>query len=168
MHVIIFIMQNKQLDFSDKLIKGRIAEIVFEQMLRDAGHFTVLRFGYEYVLPEITHALKYEKSETLQTLRTAPDFAVINKKTKEVRLIEVKFQRVLQKKYVLEDAERMAVSWNPSYLFIATLDGFFFDEISEIVSNQGVIKKFKFEHVPESLQIEYLDLLRKYEFKSTD
>jgi len=38
----------QQINFSEKLIKGRIAETIFEQILRDAGRFTVLAFGYAH------------------------------------------------------------------------------------------------------------------------
>jgi hypothetical protein len=158
-------MNNKQVNFSDKLIRGRIAEIVFEQMFRNTGHFTVLRFGYEHILPELTHERNYKKNDALETLKTAPDFVVINKHTKQVDLIEVKYQRVLSQKYTLEQAARMQESWNPSFLFIATLDGFFFDKTSDIVLNQGKIATFSNPHVSVEMQNEYLALLRKYEPK---
>ena len=48
-------MKNDQIYFSEQLTKGRIAETLFEQMLRDAGGFTILAFGYESVLPELAH-----------------------------------------------------------------------------------------------------------------
>ena len=38
--------------FSHELIKGKIAELIFEMMFREAGRFTS-SFGYEYTLPEI-------------------------------------------------------------------------------------------------------------------
>ena len=53
----------KDIKFTESLVKGKIAETIFEQMLRSAkfkngsmkGHhvFTVLHFGYEHVLPEL-------------------------------------------------------------------------------------------------------------------
>ena len=33
----------------------------------------------------------------------------------------------------------MSQSWNPSYLFIATLEGFYFDEINKIMEKSGKI-----------------------------
>lgn len=41
------------ISFTKNLIKGKIAEIIFENMLREAGIFTILHFGYEYILPEL-------------------------------------------------------------------------------------------------------------------
>ena len=37
----------------------------------------------------------------------------------------------------------MSQSWNPSYLFIATLDGFYMDEIANIIKNNGEIAKIE-------------------------
>ena len=40
------IMNEKEITFSRNLVKGKIAETVFAQMLRSTGEFTVLEFGY--------------------------------------------------------------------------------------------------------------------------
>jgi len=37
-------------------IKGKITDIVFEQMLRESGGYTILHSGYEYTLPAKTLA----------------------------------------------------------------------------------------------------------------
>jgi len=155
----------RNVDFSDRLIRGRIAEIIFEQMLRDTNDFTVLHFGYEHIVPELSRDPKDRESETMKIIRRAPDFAVINKQTKKVHLIEVKFQRKLSRTYTLEAASAMNECWNPSSLFIATLDGFFFDDISNIIDNEGVIPPLVHKMIPIELQEKYLNLLRKYESK---
>ena len=151
--------------FARNLVKGKIAETVFAQMLREAGEFTVLEFGYEKVIPDLVqHGYSYdEKSGVIETLRTAPDFAVINQRNKEVKLIEVKYMHWLSEKYALKDAERMHQSWNPSYLFIATQDGFFFDEINTIIENQGKISPLEHPHIPQELQDKYIQILRDFE-----
>ena len=33
------------------MIKGKIAEIIFEQIFRESGRYTMLHSGYEYTLP---------------------------------------------------------------------------------------------------------------------
>lgn len=38
-------------DFHFNLIKGKIAELIFQQMWADAGKYTILSLGYERVLP---------------------------------------------------------------------------------------------------------------------
>lgn len=85
-------MNYNPITFSRNLVKGRIAETLFEQMLRDAGCFTILSFGYENIIPELAHRQQDMRAqETLEIIRRAPDFAVINNNTHDVSLIEVKY-----------------------------------------------------------------------------
>ena len=150
--------------FTRNLIKGKIAEIVFEQMLRETKMFTVIHFGYEYVLPELVSSTDADKySDTVEALRTAPDFAVINKKTSNVHLIEVKYLRVMSKKIILSYAIRMSKSWNPSHLFVASGTGFYFDDISDIIKNKGSITKLHHPQIPQKLQDKYLKILNTSE-----
>jgi hypothetical protein len=149
--------------FARNLVKGKIAETIFAQMLRETKDFTVLEFGYEKIIPELVQQDYKGNSEMIETLRTAPDFAVINRKTKEVRLIEVKYMYTLNFEYILKYAQRMSQSWNPSYLFIATLDGFYFDEISDIIKNKGKISLLKHPQIKEDLQKKYLQILVDFE-----
>lgn len=118
-----------------------------------------------------TAAIRVSKTEVppeyvyrfLETLRTSPDFAVINKVTKEVRLIEVKYQHALNPGYVYRYAHRMSESWNPSFLFIATNDGFYFDDVRTICENEGKISPLEHPHIPKELQVQYLQILRDFE-----
>ena len=152
--------------FARNLVKGKIAETVFAQMLRETREFTVLEFGYEKVIPEMIQQGYEENNGMIETLRTAPDFAVINQKTKEVRLIEVKYMRNLNLAYVLRDAKRMSGSWNPSYLFVATLDGFYFDSIDMIIKNNGAIQALEHPQIPKAVQDKYLQIIIDFEGKN--
>jgi hypothetical protein len=149
--------------FARNLVKGKIAETIFAQMLRETGDFTVLEFGYEKVIPELVQRGYKENNITIETLRTAPDFAVINQKTKEVKLIEVKYLRALNLDYVMKYAKKMSQSWNPSYLFIATLSGFYFDEINNIIKNKGKISPLETTQIKKDLQNRYLKILSDFE-----
>ena len=149
--------------FAKNLVKGKIAETVFAQMLRETKTYTVLEFGYEKIIPELVQQGYDEKNITLETLRTAPDFAVINQETKKVKLIEVKYMRLINQGYILKYAKRMNESWNPSFLFIASLDGFYFDEINNIIKNQGKISRLKNSQIPDKLQEQYLQILQDFE-----
>lgn len=151
------------LKFARNLVKGKIAETVFAQMLREAGRFTVLEFGYEKIVPELVGEGFTEDKGTLDILRTSPDFAVINKETREVRLIEVKYLHKLNAEYVLRYAERMRQSWNPSYLFVATNEGFYFDEVNAICENGGQISALKHPMISDEIQNNYLKILRDFE-----
>jgi len=149
------------IDFTRSLVKGRIAETIFAQMLRDTGNYTVLEFGYEKIVPEIMRQSFSHDNPVIESLRVAPDFAVINLNTKEVRLIEVKYRRRLEPDNILECAKKMHTSWNPSYLFVATLGGFYFDEISRIIESNGYIARLN--EVSNEIQEDYLQILKDFE-----
>jgi len=150
--------------FARNLVKGKIAETLFAQMLRETQVFTVLEFGYEKIIPELVQqGYDQEKNIVIETLRTAPDFAIINQETKEVKLVEVKYRHRLQASEILKCATRMHASWNPSYLFLATLDGFYFDEINKIIENDGNISPLVHPQIPKDLQDKYLQILKDFE-----
>ena len=150
-------------NFARNLVKGKIAETIFSQMFRESGNFTVLEFGYEKVIPEMIQQGFNENNPMIETLRTAPDFAVIDRATRQVKLIEVKYQRSLSEEYTLQAANRMSQSWNPSYLFIATLDGFYMDEIANIIKNKGKIAPLNYPQINSDLANDYLQILKRFE-----
>lgn len=155
-------MTHDSIDFTRKLAKGRITETLFEQMLRDAGCFTILAFGYENVLPELANRQhNMQAEETMEIIRRAPDFAVINNETHEVHLIEVKYMMNPRAEWILRDAERMYASWKPSYLFLATPEGFYFDKANKIIEKKGVMDKLTHPQIPMELQEEYKKLLNE-------
>lgn len=154
---------NNSLIFSHGLVKGRIAETLFEQMMRDTGNFTILAFGYESIVPELAHRQQdIHAQETMEIIRRAPDFAVIDNKSHEVYLIEVKYMMHPNAGFVLNAARRMYESWKPACLFLATPKGFFFDKASVIVEKNGDISPLSNLHVPKGLQEEYLKLLNEF------
>ena len=152
-----------QTEFSRQLIKGKIAELIFDQMLREAGGFTVLAFGYENILPELMHRQHDMKVEqTMEVIRRAPDFAVINNKTHDVHLIEVKYRKQMRPAEVLLLTTRMYESWKPSYLFLATPKGFYFGKVGEIVEAKGKIKPLEHPHIGKPLQERYVKMLNEF------
>ena len=154
---------NDPIEWSKKLVKGRIAESIFEQMLRDTDRFTILNFGYENVLPELMHRQRdIPEQETMEVIRRAPDFVVIDNDTHEVYLIEVKYMMHPKAEWILRDALRMFQSWRPSYLFLATPDGFFFDKASIIKDGEGRISKFTQLDISEEHQTKYIELLNQF------
>ena len=136
---------------------------MFAQMLRSTGSFTVLEFGCEKIIPELVGRGQGENNEMVETLRTAPDFAVINNKTKEVHLIEVKYRAHFTKQNVLDIAERMSRNWNPSYLFLASEGGFYFGEVKSLVENGGDIQRLDHPQIPIETQAEFLKILNDFE-----
>jgi hypothetical protein len=155
-------MKNNEITFARNLVKGKIAETVFAQMLRSTGQFTVLEFGYEKIIPELAGRVK-ENDEMVEALRTAPDFAVINNKTKEVHLIEVKYRKSFSNSAVLTIAKRMSANWNPSYLFLASVEGFYFGEVKEIIKRKGKIDLLNHPQIPQKTQENFLKILNDFE-----
>jgi hypothetical protein len=156
-------IEHDSIGFSRKLVKGRIAETLFEQLLRDAGCFTILAFGYENVLPELANEQRDLKAEdTMEIIRRAPDFVVINNNNHEVYLIEVKYMMNPREDWILRDAKRMYESWKPSYLFLATPNGFFFDKAKDIVEHKGVVAKLNHPQISDELQSKYTQLLNEF------
>lgn len=156
-------MNEKEITFSRNLVKGKIAETVFAQMLRSTGEFTVLEFGYEKIIPELVQQGDKDSDDMVETLRTAPDFAVINRKTKEVHLIEVKYRHSFYDSNILKIAERMAKSWNPSFLFLASKDGFYYGEVRDIVDRKGKIDLLVHPQIPPETQEVFLKILNDFE-----
>ena len=156
-------MNKNDVNFARNLVKGRIAETVFAQMLRSTGSFTVLEFGYEKIIPELVGRGMGGDTEIVETLRTAPDFAVINNITKEVHLIEVKYRARFINQNVLDIAERMSRNWNPSYLFLASEEGFYFGEVRSLSENGGDIKRLDHPQIPYKIQTEFLKILNEFE-----
>lgn len=152
-----------EITFARNLVKGKIAETVFAQMLRSTGQFTVLEFGYEKIIPELVGRGKSENDEMVEALRTAPDFAVINNKTKEVHLIEVKYRHNFSNSAVLSIAKRMSASWNPSYLFVATVEGFYFGEVRDIIKRKGKIDLLNHPQISKKTQENFLKILNDFE-----
>lgn len=153
----------KEVDFSKNLIKGKVGEMIFEQMLRDAGGFTILGFGYEKILPELARQQhNIEAEETMEIIRRAPDFAVIKHDGNKVYLIEVKYMHSVREQYVLEAAEKMLASWNPSYLFIVSPHRFYFESAAAVVKKEGHIAPLHHKTISEKLQQQYLELLNQF------
>jgi len=150
--------------FTHQLIKGKIAEMVFAQMVRDTDAYTILEFGYEKTLPSLAqmHPKNKSSAETMEIIKHAPDFTIIRHETKEVHLVEVKYMHVLQPKYVLSYARAIERSWESATLFVATPTGFYFDTVETILKNKGSIKPFVHKKIGPKKQMQYIELLNEF------
>jgi hypothetical protein len=152
------------IDFTRNLIRGRIAETIFEIMFRESGKFTVLRFGYEYTEPllaQYKHLLKDER--VLENIDNSPDFILLSKDQKELYLVEVKYRSNYDKNQIKEIADKLASRWHSPYLFIATPEGFFFEPCHTIINNNGEIGSLYDSTVSKEIQNEYLKVLNNFE-----
>ena len=151
-------------DFSEDLIKGKIAEIIFDQMFREAGEYTVIPFGYESIVPELSQCKKSSKAQkVIDTIRHSPDFVLISKNEESVYLVEVKYNSKFDEKRNKELAINQDKRWRPSWIFIATLNGFYFDSCSKIIKNNGGVSELENWLISKDSQYKYLKLLEKFE-----
>ena len=152
------------IDFARELIKGRIAETVFEQMFRESGNYTILRAGYEYTLPELAQYQHLaEIQAVIENIRNAPDFVLISQDKKKVYLVEVKFMARRDPKKIKEIVDDILKTWNHSWLFIASPDGFFFEPCNDISNNEGKIGELYPTWAESGIQSEYLKILKQFE-----
>lgn len=98
----------------------------------------------------------------MEIIKRAPDFTIINHKTKEVHLIEVKYMGELSKGKVASAARKIQQSWKRAALFIASPNGFYFDTVEDVIANNGEIKPFKHPKITVKTQSQYLDLLNDF------
>lgn len=145
------------------LIKGKIAEVIFEEMFREAGEFTVLPIGYEHTIPELAqyqHHVQVKK--VLDNIRNAPDFALISQDKTKVYLVEVKYREAIQSDEVLAIANELLTRWDPVYLFLATKKVFFFSPCHTIVNNAGQISEMTDNWIALEEQHKYLDVFLEF------
>lgn len=80
--------------YFEDLLKGRMAECLVEELLKQSGN-KVYRFGYESILQNLTQISDYsslDKKEVVsKKLKSIPDFVVVNREKKPF-FVEVKFR----------------------------------------------------------------------------
>lgn len=150
-------------DFTGKLIKGRIAEIIFSEMFREQGGYSIIPFGYENITPELAYCGKRSSmaERVKENIRTSPDFVLISKDREDIYLVEVKYRSRIGEKQLEQMAKRQKERWNPSYIFLAMPDGFYYDSCTNIIKNKGKIGKLVF--IRKELIDKYLKLLNRFE-----
>lgn len=156
-------MSDNNYDFTYKLIKGKIAEIIFEMMFRHAGKYKLLHFGYEYNFPELVtkNIHNHDNDKVLKSISTAPDFIEVDENDK-VKLVEVKYRAELDGENYKEIAEKLLEKWPEAWLFIATKNKFLFDSVKEIVARDGFVQQLSTSIVAQEDQERYLDILHKF------
>jgi len=152
-------MNHEPINFARQLIRGRIAEVIFERMIRDEGRYTVIPFGYEQTVPTLA---QYQHlaliRQVMDNIRDAPDFVLVSEDKTKVYLVEVKYRSSLNREDIKEVAAALLRRWDPSWVFVATPDGFFCAP-SSAVAEHGIIIRLG----PADRQKQYLDLLNEFE-----
>ncbi len=149
--------------FTHELIKGKIAEIIFEQMIHNTKGYTVLEFGYEKVVHQLAKATKSEDARAMiEIVRKAPDYAIVNEETHNVTLVEIKYMTKRTNGKVNAIAKEIEQSWRHAALFVATPEGFYFDQVDTIIANKGAIKPFHHGKIQPKLIQQYQALLNEF------
>jgi hypothetical protein len=152
------------IDFSRKLIKGKIAEIIFEQMFRTSDSFSIFHFGYEYTLPALAQYQHLSQIKAVtDNIKDAPDFVLISKDNQEVYLVEVKYRHNPQNEENMKMAKALLKRWDPSFLFVASPEGFYFEPCNTIATSGGKMGPLFTKWATAEIQSEYLKLLREFE-----
>jgi len=156
-------IDKKEIEFSKKLIKGRIAEVIFEQMMREEKRYTVIPFGYEHTVPMLAqYQHMVEVKHIIKNISDAPDFALISENRSELFLVEVKYQSKLNIDDLKSYASKLLERWECPWLFVATADGFYCGMAKWIVS-ENRINELSENWVTQERQKEYLKLLNEFE-----
>lgn len=106
------------------MLKGKIAEAIVEEMLKEAG-FRVYRFGYESVIQNLTQVgVELKKTKSGRKISNMPDFIILNDEG-YVHFIEVKF-RSGPPDHEDENCKDLAETWPESkILFVCKTEPYF-------------------------------------------
>lgn len=103
----------------ESMLKGRIAETLVEELLRQSGNI-VYRFGYEAIVQNLVQLEESfdRNSEVGERIRVMPDFIVIDKDGKPV-FVEVKFRcKPELHKDDYEKLEKINKLWSAKIIFV--------------------------------------------------
>jgi hypothetical protein len=101
------------------MLKGRIAEAIVEEMLKEAG-FQVYRYGYESVIQNLAQSnAQLRRTKKGRKILSMPDFIVI--KNGFAEFIEVKF-RSNNPEHTNEDFKDLAETWPEAKILFVCKD----------------------------------------------
>jgi len=144
---------------TENVIKGRIAEAIVEEMLREAD-YEVYRFGYESIVQNLVQDRNRPvKGGVSDTLKGMPDFLVV--KDKRPYFVEVKYS----KKGKL-NPEKLMKKWGAGSVILAFPFSLYFRiyRIKEFTEGHDLIdlKDDVFIKVSENIIQKYGQLVVKY------
>lgn len=156
-------------NFEHNLIKGKIAEIIFELMFKESEKFTVFRFGYEYTEEYLSqHRLQVKFPQVVKNVSNAPDFLLVTENKSQVYLVEVKYRAYIDHAQLADIASDLTKRWNPSYIFVISKNGFYFSPANTISNNDGQIKPLDVNWIPEEIQKKYRELTEDWLWSHKD
>lgn len=146
----------------NNLLKGRATEAIFEEMFGNKKRYRVLHFGFEYISSELTQVIRDKTDETFKMISKTPDFLLHDTEESKLYLVEAKYRSKISRSDILEIAQTLQDRhWGLAKLFIASPEGFYFDDIENIISNKGECARLSFEEISEVSQNKYKEELSK-------
>lgn len=160
-----------QNNFPEQLIKGRIAETVFEQMFREGTDYDIYPLGYENTIPILRQFRDHPEHQQhkeiiyriLNNFDSTPDFLIVKPDKSKLYLVEVKFIGHYDAQRINEIAHKIRERWDPIYLFIATFERFYLDTCNDIINHNGEPTHLTVEWIKQELQQKYLKLIQEFE-----
>ena len=156
--------------FPENLIKGRIAETVFELMFREGTDYDVYPLGYEHITPILRQYRDHPNfvnkdiiNKVLDNYNESPDFLLTNHNKSEVYLVEVKYRSKFDQQEILKIAKEINERWHPAHLFLATPEKFYYDPLTTIIEKQGNMDPLREAIINTERQKFYHDLLMRFE-----
>jgi hypothetical protein len=151
------------LQFSKQLIKGKITELIFEEMFRAAEEFTIVPLGYEHTTPLLAQYRRHlHVQKVLDNISNAPDFVLVSQDKKSVYLVEVKYRSRFDNQDILKIASEINETWNPCFLFVASPDTFYFSPCNALITSGGQIEMLGESWVKKEIQLAYVSLLQEF------
>lgn len=150
-------------DFLTKFVKGKIAEALFEKMFSESGSYAVIPSGYEHTIPIVAQFQhQISASDVLNTLKKSPDFILQSEDKRQIWFVEVKYNSSSSNfSYLQQQCLEIASCWPHTHIFIATPNGFFFDDVKNI--SKGLLPQpLRVEVIPMDVQEKYLKVLNDF------
>ena len=155
-------IKQTEIEFSRKLIKGKISEVIFEQMMREEKRYTIIPFGYEHTMPMLAQYQNLvEVKHIMKNISEAPDFALISEDKSKLFLVEIKYQTELNIEKLKEYATKLIEKWDCPWLFVVTPNGFYCG-MSDWIIKENSINELSENWVTKERQLEYLKLLKEF------
>jgi len=136
--------------------------MIFDQMFRKAGYYTVIPFGYETIIPElIQYTNQSDRKELIDNIRSAPDFALVSHDPKQVLLVEVKYRSRIDIEEIRKTAQLICERWKLVWLFVASPDGFYFNSCNEL-GEKSELTPLSDKMISRNVQDEFLALIKDF------
>ncbi len=149
-------------NFTKNFIKGKIGEIIFDEMFREEGEFTVIPFGYDRTLPALAqHAKEAEYQQVIDNIRSAPDFALVSKDKRQVFLIEVKYRTKIDIEELRKVAQKIEEKWHLVWMFVCTPERFYFNR-TNVINEKRTLYPLSESWICKEAQEKYLKLLNDF------